>query len=104
MPRIVATTVCFLCFQSVFMYTKLKTITRSGLTTRGELKVYIVTTNEAAESVRYHILSCTALRNSQTPRATKKVATFCSNAARESIICQGDMARIPALIRPYQSR
>src|SRR5438105_4677441 len=92
-PTSPAIAVFFLSFNSCFLKPIAKITTSKGATILAVLNVYIERANDTAESDKYQRLFSTPPRNSHTPVTRKNVATFASNAARESIICQGETAR-----------
>ena len=124
-PIIMATNNCFLICKSSFLKPIAKLKIRSGATTLAVLNVYIDRTKEITEresnnknlnprvSIGFHpkggneatpwdFTEFTAVRNKNTPKTIKKVATFASKAARESMMCQGEIARISAEVNPYK--
>src|SRR5437868_2367607 len=98
---IAAVTVAFLFCQRVFLKLRAKTMTSSGAKILAELNVYIDNTKEIADIVRYHHFSFTPMRNNQAPVTIKKVATFASKAARDKLICQGDIASSKLVSKAY---
>src|SRR3990167_1573072 len=80
-----------------------KNNTKIGATILAVLKVYMESTKKIAEHTICHFLFCTPAKNNQTPATKKNVATFASNAARDSMICQGEIAKKSAEDKAYSS-
>src|SRR5260221_7640419 len=103
MPIIIASKVCLLCCHIFLKKMRERKITNNGLTIRAVLKTYMDKTKDAADRVSIHGRFCIANKNSHTPQTIKNVATFASNAARESIVCHGEIAKIPDATRAIHS-
>ena len=94
---------------SVLTFTIIKIVRRRGTTTLAVLNVYIDKTNEVIENKRNTNEEAfleevdIALKNRKTPNTIKKVATFASNAARERLMCQGETAKIAAVISAIEN-
>ena len=80
-----------------FLNTIKRITTKIGDTILAVLNVYMERTKDITDKNNQPILLLER-KNVNTPKIIKKDATFASNAARESIICQGEIAKI-ALVK-----
>ena len=92
-PKTTAKKTSFFNLSKSFLNINAKEIIKIGETTLAVLNVYIESAKLRAENNKYHFLSCTAQINAQTPKTIKNVATFASNAERDSKICHGEIAK-----------